>query len=58
MPTPNCFSGMLCRGCSICSSNENDLEAAQRRKREEDKLRADNKPTLHVSFAELMKASK
>lgn len=53
-----------CPGCSGCDSEhsppgveENDLERAQRIKREEDALRAKGKPTLKVSFGDLLKKS-
>lgn len=35
---------------------ENDLERAQRRKREEDELRSEGKPTLHVKFGDKLRA--
>jgi len=50
-----------CRGCSGCDPDgsppgveESDLERGQRRKREEDALRAANKPTLRVKLGDML----
>jgi hypothetical protein len=43
---------LFCR-CAVCEEDEaplNDLQMMQLRKRREDQLRAEGKPTLHVSL--------
>lgn len=50
-----CGSG--CLGCSFCEETdeaENDLQAAQRRYREQQALRAAGKPTLKVTLGDLI----
>ncbi len=56
MAHSSCYAGPGCLGCSMCESDEpeNDLQAAQRRKREEDALRAEGKPTLRVKLGDLL----
>ena len=47
-----------CLGCSFCEDKPlNTLEEAQLRKKTEDKLRSEGKPTLHVKFGDLLRAS-
>lgn len=59
-----CYSGPGCLGCSMCEEVEeteeearrsNDLARAQAKKRKEDELRKNNKPTLHVSFGDFLR---
>jgi len=49
-----------CAGCSGCDPDrspveETDLQRMQRRKREEDALRAAGKPTLRTTFGDAMR---
>ena len=56
-----CFAGPGCMGCSMCESDpdtESALEKAQFRKRKEDALRAQGKPTLQVKFGDFLKQVK
>lgn len=56
----SCDDEEVCYGCDLCYDEEveTDLERAQRKKRAEDRLRAQGKPTLHVSLGDIMRATK